>query len=83
MIPVGSLLRFDNHHHGTFESALVLRSYMCEDEDCCANDCLEGIDFAQPVEPAQVVDILWDTGQIDTDYHLDDLLQQRIEVIPP
>ena len=82
MISVGSLLRFDNHHDGTFESALVLRSYICENEDCCDNDCLDGIDFAQTLGPSQVVDILWDTGQTDTDYHLDGM-ENRYEVIPP
>ena len=85
MISEGSLLRFRKSpaDWNGFETALVLRSYICEDGDCCANDCLAGIDFAQPVEPAQVVDILWDNGQIDTDYHLADELDGRYEVIPP
>ena len=77
MISVGSMLHFTNHN-GPWETAIVLRSYMCENKDCCHDDCLWGDDYFRT---RQVVDLLWNTGQIDTDYHLEGLSSDQVEVI--
>jgi hypothetical protein len=77
MISVGSMLHFKNHN-GPWETAVVLRSYMCENKSCCDGDSLWGDDYFRSRE---VVDILWNTGQIDTDYHLEGLTHDQVEVI--
>jgi len=75
MIPVGSMLRFKNYNGPLWETAIVLRSYLCENKDCC--------DWPGPrrTRPREVVDLLWNTGQIDTDYHLEGLSSDQVEVI--
>ena len=78
MISVGSMLRFTNHHKGAWETAIVLRSYLCEKENCCDDGCVWGDDYFRPRE---VVDILWNTGQVDTEYHLEGLSSDQVEVI--
>ena len=78
MISVGSMLRFTNHHNGPWEIAIVLRSYICEAEGCCDDGCVWGDGYFRPRE---VVDILWDTGQVDTEYHLEGLSSDQVEVI--
>ncbi len=77
MISVGSMLRFTNHN-GPWETAIVLRSYMCEDTDCC---CLSPDALDAFTRAGEVVDILWNTGQIDTQYHLEGLSSDQVEVI--
>ncbi len=82
MISVGSMLRFTNHN-GPWETAIVLRSYMCEDTDCCclAPDDRNALGEAL-ARAGEVVDILWNNGQVDTDYHLEGLSSDQVEVIP-
>lgn len=77
MISVGSMLRFTNHN-GPWETAIVLRSYMCEDKDCC---CLSADALDAFARAGEVVDILWNTGQVDTEYHLEGLSSDQVEVI--
>ena len=85
MISVGSLLRFKNNH-APWETAVVLRSYVCEKEECCFDACLTDLRTRGLVDNyfrvAQVVDILWNNGQIDEDYHLEGLTSDQVEVIP-
>ena len=79
MISVGSMLHFKNHN-GPWETAIVLRSYVCKD-NCCFpghSDMEWGSDYFRA---RQVVDILWNTGQIDTEYHLEGLSSDQVEVI--
>ena len=77
MIPAGSLIRFKHNIVG-WDIALVLRSYMCEDEDCCN---LAGQPEESFYRVGQVIDILWNSGQRDTDYHLEGLDSNQLEVI--
>ena len=77
MISVGSMLHFKNHN-GPWETAIVLRSYLCEEEGCCDDGCVWGDDYFRPRE---VVDILWNTGQVDTEYHLEGLSSDQVEVV--
>ncbi len=78
MIPVGSMLRFKNYNGPLWETAIVLRSYLCENKDCCDWPDPSGGSF----RVREVVDLLWNTGQIDTDYHLEGLSSDQVEVIP-
>ena len=85
MISVGSMLRFKNHN-GPWETALVIRSYRCESKACCWSErslkLRDGGRVDDYFMSGQVVDILWNTGHIDTDYHLEGLSSDRVEVIP-
>jgi hypothetical protein len=51
---------------------------MCEDKDCC---CLSADALDAFARAGEVVDILWNTGQVDTDYHLEGLSSDQVEVI--
>ena len=76
MIPTGSMLRFKHNAPG-WDVALVLRSYMCEDYDCCHP---AGNDLCSD-RPGEVIDILWNNGQRDKDYHLEGMSSDQLEVI--
>ncbi len=78
MISVGSMLHFKKHNGDGWATAIVLRSYMCEDTDCC---CLSPDALDAFTRAGEVVDILWNNGQIDTDYHLEGLSSDQVEVV--
>ena len=70
------MIRF-KHNIAGWDIALVLRSYMCVNAHCCA--------LARPrlanARERQVIDILWNNGQRDTEYHLEGLSSDQVEVI--
>ena len=75
MIPAGSLIRF-KHNYAGWDTALVLRSYMCEEPSCCSR-----LDTETFFRGGEVLDILWNNGQRDTEYHLEGLSSDQVEVI--
>ena len=77
MIPAGSMLRF-KHNVAGYDIALVLRSYMCEDMHCCHPI---GLDHVGAHRAGEVIDILWNNGQRDKDYHLEGMSSDQLEVI--
>ena len=69
------MIRF-KHNYAGWDTALVLRSYMCPDPECCSRIDAETFDRG-----GEVLDILWNNGQRDTDYHLEGLSSDQVEVI--
>jgi len=77
MIPAGSLIRFKHNIDG-WDVALVVRSYMCEDIDCCHPI---GLDHVGADRAGEVIDILWFSGVRDKYYHLEGMSSDQLEVI--
>ncbi len=77
MIPAGSMIRFKYNYAG-YDVALVLRSYMCAEPTCCN---LSPEALSAFYRAGEVIDILWNNGQRDTEYHLEGLSSDQVEVI--
>ena len=71
------MIRF-KHNIAGWDIALVLRSYMCDNVHCCV---LGGYPPGDDPREGQVIDILWNNGQRDTDYHLEGIDSNQLEVI--